>query len=128
MNITRIPLSEKDSILAEGPRKAKAHIARDIVQRFHGEKAAEEAEDAFEKTFAKGGVPDDVAEIEFKGGSLAEALIKAEVIPSKTEWRRLIDGGAVRDEQDEKIVDTNFAPTKTMILKIGKRRFVKIVV
>ncbi|MES2216729.1 MAG: tyrosine--tRNA ligase [Patescibacteria group bacterium] len=129
MNATRIPLSEKDSIIAEGPRNAKARIARDIVQRFHGEKAAQEAEESFIKTFAKGGVPEDVLEVKFSNGdSLAEVLIKAEVIPSKTEWRRLIDGGAVRDEQDEKISDPNFAPPKTMILKIGKRRFVKVVV
>ncbi len=129
LNVTRIPLSEKDSIMAEGPRKAKARIALDIVQRFHGEKEAAAAEKTWEETFSKGGVPEDMLEVSFgTGDSLAEVLIKAGVIPSKTEWRRLIDGGAVRDEQDEKISDANFAPSKTIILKIGKRRFVKVVV
>lgn len=129
MNVTRIPLSEKDSIMALGPRKSKALIALDIVKRFHGEVAAKEAEEAFEKTFAKGGVPEDVLEVEFMGGSsLAETLITARILASKAEWRRLVDGGAVRDESDEKISDPNFSPTKTMVMKIGKRRFVKLVV
>ncbi len=129
LNITRIPLSEKDSIMALGPRKAKALIALDIVKRFHGEAAAKEAEEAFEKTFAKGGVPEDVLEVEYiAGSSLPEALIVARVLASKAEWRRLVDGGAVRDESDEKIIDPNFTPIKTIVIKIGKRRFVKLIV
>jgi tyrosyl-tRNA synthetase len=49
------------------------------------------------------------------------------IVPSKTEWRRLIENGAVRTEDDTKISDPNFLPLKTMVLKIGKRRFVKLV-
>ncbi len=129
LNCTRIPMNEKDALMAQGPRKAKAVIAKDIVKRFHGEKLAEEAEQAFENTFTKGGVPEDVQEVKFSGNeSLAETLIKAGTVPSKAEWRRLIDGGAIRDESDEKIIDPAFKPSKTMILKIGKRRFVRILV
>ena len=128
-NCTRIPLGEKDSIISQGPRKAKAIIAKDIVKRFHGEKAADEAEKAFEATFAKGGIPDDVLEIKLdKAVPLADVLIKVGVIPSKTEWRRLVTDGAVRDDKDVKITDPHFAPTETIVLKIGKRRFVKVII
>ena len=126
-NCTRIPMTEKDSILAQGPRIAKAIIAKDIVKRFHGEDAAVVAEQAFIATFAKGGVPDDILEIKLDGATLVEVLIKAGVVPSKTEWRRLVTDGAVRTEKDEKITDPAFVPTSGIILKIGKRRFVKIV-
>jgi tyrosyl-tRNA synthetase len=126
-NCTRIPMTEKDSILAQGPRIAKAIIAKDIVKRFHGEDAAVVAEQAFIATFAKGGVPDDILEIKLDGATLVEVLIKAAVVPSKTEWRRLVTDGAVRTENDEIITDPAFAPTSGIILKIGKRRFVKIV-
>jgi tyrosyl-tRNA synthetase len=129
LNCTRIPMSDKDGIMALGPRDAKARIAFDIVRRFHGEDSATKAEQAFETTFAKGGIPDDIENINFKKGDvLSEVLVKAGVIPSKAEWRRLIDGGAVRDENDEKITDPNYSPIKTIVLKIGKRRFVKIIV
>lgn len=127
-NCTRIPLQEKGSIMKSGPREAKARVAFDIVKRFHGEIKAKEAQDAFEKTFAKGGLPDDILEIKLgKGEALPDALTKAGVVPSKTEWRRLVADGAVRLENDEKIADANFMPAGTVILKIGKRRFVKII-
>jgi len=126
---TRISLDQKESLMAKGPRDAKAGIAFDIVKRFYGEEMANGALQSFENTFAKGGVPEDVLEIKLEAGqTLPEFLIKAEVIPSKAEWRRLIDGGAVRKEDDTKITDPNFVPTETMVLKIGKRRFVRVVV
>ncbi len=129
LNCTRIPMSDKDGIMALGPRDAKARIAFDIVRRFHGEDSARKAEQTFEATFAKGGIPEDIENINFKEGDiLSEILVKAGMIPSKAEWRRLIDGGAVRDEHDEKITDPNYSPEKTVVLKIGKRRFVKVVV
>ena len=68
-------------------------------------------------------------EVKFsKGDSLAELLVKAEVVESKADWRRLINGGAVKTEKDEKIKDPNFIPKETVVLKIGKRRFVKVIV
>jgi len=128
-NCTRIPLSEKDSLLALGPRDAKARIAFDIVKRFHGEAVAKEAEQSFEKTFSKGGVPDDVQELVLSVElTLAEELIRAGIVPSKTEWRRLVADGAVKTEDDTKITDTNYRPKKTEVLKIGKRRFVRVVI
>jgi tyrosyl-tRNA synthetase len=127
LNCTRIPMTEKAALMAPGPREAKARVASDIVRRFHGEAAAKAAEDAFNATFAKGGVPEDIAEVSVSGGSpLVDALIKAGIVESKTEWRRLVLDGAVRTDKDEKIDDPKFEPTKEVILKVGKRRFVKI--
>jgi tyrosyl-tRNA synthetase len=126
LNCTRIPLSEKETLLAQGPRDAKAALAFDIVKRFHGEDIATKAQQAFEKTFAKGGVPEDIQEIKLGEQSLVEALIKAGIVPSKTEWRRLVLDGAVKND-DAKITDPNFKPTDTVVLKVGKRRFVKII-
>lgn len=127
LNCTRIPMEEKDGLMAAGPREAKARVAADIVKRFHGEKAATDAEQAFINTFAKGGVPDDIQEVKLaESDQLSDALVKAGVVPSKSEWRRLIDGGGIKTEDDTKITDANFKPTQTMVLKVGKRRFVKI--
>ncbi len=109
------------------PRARKAPLASEIVKRYHGEAAAKSAEEAFNTTLSKGGVPDDIQEVALGGDSLSEALVKAGIVPSKAEWRRLVDGGGVKTEDDEKITDPNFKPEKDSILKIGKRRFVKIV-
>ena len=124
---TRIPMSEKDALIALGPREAKARIAFDIVRRFHGEIAAKSAEESFNNAFSKGGVPDDIQEVTIADGeSLADALVKAKIVPSKTEWRRLIEAGGIKTEDDVKITDPNFKPAKGMVLKIGKRRFAKV--
>jgi len=128
INCTRIPLDQKDALMAQGPREAKARIASDIVKRLHGEAAAQQAEEEFIKTFSNKGVPEDVQEVTLRPGeSLSDILVKAEIVPSKTEWRRLVLDGAVKND-DTKITDPNFIPTETMVLKVGKRRFVKIIV
>lgn len=128
LNCTRLPMAEKDALMALGPREAKARIASDIVRRFHGEAAAESARKNFEETFAKGGVPSDVQEIKLRADeSLADALVKAGVVESKTEWRRLVSDGAVKNEKDEKVTDPAYRPAGEVILKVGKRRFVKVI-
>ncbi len=128
LNCTRIPMEDKEALLASGPKEAKARLASDIVRRFHGEDAAKLAGESWNKTFSKGGVPDDVQEISLgEGVSLADALVGAKVVASKAEWRRLIDGGGIKLEDDTKVTDPNFKPAKGAILKIGKRRFVKVV-
>jgi tyrosyl-tRNA synthetase len=104
-------------------------VAQDIVKRFHGESKALEAEQAFDNTFSKGVVPEDVEEIKLSAGeSLSQKLIEKGIVPSKAEWKRLIDGGAVRTESDQKIEDPNFIPTQTIVIKIGKRRFVRVTI
>ena len=132
---THVSLEEiskiKDALASKeaNPRDIKARLAFEVTKIYHGEAAAKESEAQFVATFSKGGVPEDVLEIKLASNdSLPDALVKAGVVPSKAEWRRLIDGAAIRNEADEKITDPNFKPDKTMILKIGKRRFVRVVV
>jgi len=128
VNCTRLPMNEKDALMTRGPREAKAVVAYDIVKRFHGESKAKDAQESFEKTFSKGGVPEDISEVNINGGALVDALIKSGIVESKTEWTRLVRDGAVRTDKDEKITDKDWKPAATVVLKIGKRRFVKIVV
>ena len=129
VSCTRLPLADKEKLLALGPRAAKAAVALEIVKRIYGEAAAGAAEAAFNQTFRDGGLPENILEINLANEtSLVEALITAHVIDSKSEWRRLIDEGAVRDGENNKITDPSFAPAETKVLKIGKHRFVKVVV
>ncbi len=112
---------------ATNPRDLKARLAFEIVKLYRGVEAATAAAASFEKTFSKGGVPDEIQEVSLgQNETLAEVLIKAGVVDSKTEWRRLIDNGAVKNVDDTKITDPNFVPENGMVLKIGKRRFVKV--
>lgn len=129
INNTRVPLVEITKILASGPRLAKARAALEIVKLFYGEERAIKAQDDFEQTFSRGGLPDDLLVVNLAPGvALVDVLREHDLIASKTEWRRLVLGGAVGNEKGEKIIDPEFNLRETMVLKIGKRRFVKVVV
>ena len=62
-----------------------------------------------------------------EGENLMEALVRAGVVSSKSDYRRLADEGAIENlETGEKITEHSYAPEKNSKYKVGKRRFVKI--
>jgi len=108
------------------PKEIKMRLAKEIVAIYHGDAAAQEAEDAFDNTFAKGKIPEDVPEIAMSEGTIVDALITAVCAESKSEARRLIEQGAVTHlESDEKITDTATAIQKGTY-RVGKHRFFKV--
>ena len=111
------------------PRDAKADLARSIVTLHHGAKKAEAAQIAFTSTFQKGEIPEDIKEyVAHTDESLGDIVLRAEVVASKSEWRRLVDEKAVTHlETDEKVIDPTSKP-KSGTYKIGKRRFLKVIV
>lgn len=110
------------------PKDLKMELARQIVAEYHGEKASQEAEQDFVIKFQKKEIPEHIPEIS-GSGLLAEVLVKAELVASKSEFRRLVEGGAVTNlETGEKITDPAFELSESVTLKIGKITFVKIVV
>jgi len=118
---------EKDS---KNPRDIKMRLAKEIVSLYHGEDAAGKAQEVFVGTFQKGNFPEDAQGIETeKGTELSTLLIEKEVIKSKTEFRRLIDEGAISNfDTGEKIETPEFTISESMNLKVGKKRFIKVVV
>jgi len=127
---TRVSESEIQDVertLHEGgnPRDSKMRLARQIVSQYHSEAAAHDAEAAFIETFQKGGVPDEVLEIK---PDYVEALVREGVVASKTELRRLIEAGGVRNaETGEKLEAIPLGVSEAIVLRLGKRRFVKLV-
>lgn len=131
---TPIPQEEIQTIekgLSEGllhPKETKMRLAKMIVGMYHGEKAAEEAEVSFEKTFSKGEIPNDVPEFRPEEGmTMLDVLVFSKTAQSKTDARRLISGGAVTNlDTGEKVIDGDTIPEKGTY-RIGKIRFLKIV-
>jgi tyrosyl-tRNA synthetase len=110
----------------EKPRDQKAKLAYEIVKMYHGEKAAEEAEKAFENTFSKREFPDDAQTITTsKMDKLIDILVENKILESKSEFRRLIEAGAISDYPDKKIGDPNETVGETeRKIKIGKKTFI----
>ncbi len=119
---------EKSFELGSNPRDAKMKLAMEIVSIYHGRDLAEKAKQAFVDTFQKGSVPEDVMEISLIPNAVfADALVSNGVVKSKSEFRRLVEEGAVQDMVDgTRISDPNFKVWKDATFKVGKRRFVKV--
>ena len=71
-------------------------------------------------------MPDEILNIPCSA-MFINSLIEKGVIPSKTEWRRLVDNGAVKYVDGTKVTDLNWVPKSGDVMKIGKRRFVKFI-
>ncbi len=115
---------EKDMSLGANPRDTKASLAREIVARYNGKKAAIEAEKAWEKQFREGEKPKDIEVHSTKKQSILDVLSDAFGI-SKSEARRLVQQGGVRID-DEQIKDIEFVVSKDCTIQLGKRRFKNI--
>jgi len=123
---TGVPMDEVKEILKGKPRDAKARLAREITTLYHGADAAQKAEDAFNKVFKDKGTPDDVPELKVKKGTLLiDALVQGKLAPSKSEARRLIAQGGV--SVDGKVISSVDAKAEAGLVKVGKRKFAKII-
>lgn len=113
----------------ENPRDIKMQLAREIVTLHHSKESADKAEQDFINTFSKGGIPEDVEEIKAsEGEKFVDVLVRAKVLESKGEWRRLVLAGAVSNAETEEKITSPDETVKNTVLKVGKRRFAKIVV
>jgi tyrosyl-tRNA synthetase len=122
-------IKENEIPKSENPRDLKMKLAFEIVKIYHGEKKANEAQENFINTFQKKEIPETMEEISVGNGELlSEVLVKNKILTSKGEWRRLILGKAIHDlDKNEHIADQNLKITENLKLKIGKKRFVKII-
>jgi tyrosyl-tRNA synthetase len=122
---TDVPMEEVRQILKGKPRDAKARLAREITTLYHGASAAKRAEEEFNRVFQEKGLPDDVPEVKVKRGTLLiDALVSAQLVPSKSEARRLIEQGGVK--LNNKVVQDLAQAVEEGILQVGKRKFVRI--
>lgn len=113
---------------SQNPRDIKARLAREIVTLYHGEKKASGAEENFNNTFKKKGVPSDTPKaIAPRGTPLVDFLLSQGLVSSKADFRRLIAGGAISSSVTGEIITDEFSKLEQDdSFKIGKRRFIKV--
>jgi tyrosyl-tRNA synthetase len=111
--------------------EAKRSLARRIVARFHGEGAAREAEQRFDRIHVERESPDDVPEADLPAGDPVHlpALIGAEFGLSRSEARRLLAQGGIRIDGvrlEGEDLDVPADRLAGAVLQVGKRRFVRL--
>lgn len=120
-----------DDMLGKGenPKDIKAELAKEIVRMYHGEEEAENAHKDWEATFSQAGFPDEAEEI-ITGFNvpLSEVLTTAEIVKSKTEFRRLLENKALKVfvDNDFQVIEEDLGVTEPMKVKVGKKRFVEV--
>ncbi|MBI3915081.1 MAG: tyrosine--tRNA ligase [Chloroflexi bacterium] len=109
------------------PRDLKARLAREIIAQFHGADAARAAEEEFTRVFSKRELPSDMPTFAIrKPMPILDLLIAANLAPSKSEARRLIQQGGVRlDDRVVKTIDEEI-PASEAVLRVGRLKFVRL--
>jgi tyrosyl-tRNA synthetase len=135
--ITDIPTDALDTVkefAEENPRDAKHQLAARIVTMYHGEEAATDAREHFEKTVVQGGVPDEIDEYvsdadEGESVGLLNLMRHAALTQSNSEGRRMIKQGAVSID-GEKVDDVSLyidvSERAPFVLQVGKRRYARV--
>jgi tyrosyl-tRNA synthetase len=129
LSLTEIDVLRRQVAEGRNPKEVKVMLAKEITSRFHSNAAAQAAEQDFINR-SKGGVPDEVPELQLKLNEepigIAALLKLAGLVSSSSEGNRLIDGGGVR-------VDSCVISDKgqkfgkgTFVLQVGKRKFVRV--
>jgi len=117
------------------PMELKKRLAREIVAQFHGQDAAQEAEAQFGRVVQRREVPGEI--LEHRLPSIAfdapiplkvfeSVLMETKLVKSRGDAKRLLTQRAI--EIDGKTVSSDMVTIRDgSIIKVGKRRFVKIV-
>ena len=125
--MAEIDLMKQEVAAGRNPRDCKVLLGQEIVERFHSQQAATKALEDFNHR-AKGGIPDDIPELELTGAPLGiAALLKAaNLVPSTSEANRNIEQHGVRI--DGAVVSDKALKVEpgTYVIQVGKRRFAKV--
>lgn len=133
--VTRWSPSEIARILAHlaagdlHPRDAKMMLAREIVSIFHGDEAAQAAEEHFRTVYQERELPAEMPEHRLREPQNIVDLIAAlGLTKSKSDARRLIHQGGVQlNGRRVERADTIVRPDGTQVLQVGKHKFVRLV-
>ncbi len=117
-------------LIKEDINNAKKKLAYLVTTDCHSEGSAQEAEEKARSIFENNSY-DNIDEINFKIDSkLIDTLTSNSTVSSKSEAKRLIEGGGMKIDDDQ-INDINLTIDKShneKILKIGKKKYFKIIV
>jgi tyrosyl-tRNA synthetase len=112
------------------PRDAKRHMAHALTARYHGEEAAEAAQERFDTLHVRRELPDEIDEFAFSTENAQVHLpaLMAEAFGlSRSEARRLLGQGGVKvDGEELSELDVPADQLDGVVLQVGKRRFKRL--
>lgn len=115
------------------PQEAKKLFAHEIVARFHGEEAAEQAPRSAGNQIALGDIPENVPVVEVEAGErgqlmLVQVLRLAGLAHNSSAAKDVLKRGAVYIDGQQADEGLILAPGDTKVIQAGKRRIAKVIV
>jgi len=111
------------------PKKVKELLAKEIVDRFHGVGKGEIAADEFSKIFAKKNIPTEMKEFSLTQGiGILQTMVDCSLVPSTSQARRDIKGGAVKIDQVKIDNEKYCFEVGEFVLQKGKKNFVRVII
>lgn len=138
-NVSLTEIKEAENALKKGehPMKIKKDLAFEITKELMDVQQAEEAKKSFEKRVQKGEKPEEIptmiaAEAFENSRNIIDVLLSTKLAKTKSEAKRLTEQGGVEiilSKGTKKITETKQMVEfeKGMIIKVGKRKYVKLV-
>ena len=111
------------------PMDVKRLLARKIVELYYDEESAILAEKHFNTVVVGKGIPNQMPEFILSSEELiVNVIANSGLLESKGSVRRMIKQGAVKlDGETITDIQASIKPQKEQILKVGKRRFLKVI-
>lgn len=124
--LTREPLPSTEE-LSESPLEVKKRLAQSVTALIHGEDAAAHAQKGFSQKFVAREIADDIPSVSCVPGTLlVDVVIDAELVPSRSQWRRLVEEHAIEEVGAALVQDPLIRVEHSMTVRIGKARFLRI--
>lgn len=113
------------------PMQVKYALALEIVERFHGKGAAQQAQEDFIRRFHDKRAPEEVRAVQLsadaQGMRITQVLKQAALVASTSEAMRMISQGAVKvDHVRVENAELILKPDATYLCQVGKRKFAKV--
>lgn len=134
---TDLPMETIRNLIKEDIVKAKKRLCFEITQFVRGEEDAILGSRMSENLFTQGGSDAPIFEMaksDFENGmNICDILVKTGLCSSKSDGRRMIEGGAV-SLNGQKVSDISLSITlsdfdeDSILLKKGKKNFIKVVI
>ena len=132
------PMDEVNALLDEmangrNPQEIKRILALELIERFHGREAAENAHKSAGNRLADGELPVDLPEVTLALGEqdklfITQVLNGANLAKNSAQAKDMLSRGAVK--VDGQVVDASFALSagQTVVIQAGKKAYAKVTV
>ena len=122
-------ISKKLDSNSINPMELKRELARKIVAIYYDENKAIEAENHFNQVTVSKGTPDEIEEFKLTEDELLVNIIAdSGLLKSRSEARRMIKQSAVKiDGKTVSDIQYKVSSSSSFILKVGKRKFLKVI-